>query len=262
MTQIKLVCKQCNNEFYTPLTRYNYLKKKNNSKNFYCSKLCFYSFNSPKPTEKICKYCKKSFTTTTTKSCCSISCSSKYSHSFSDPKNVSNSMIEFWKNKVHNRKVYKEKNCIVCKKIFQTKYNTKCCSNECSKIRIKIGALHSVQIQKENRRSKNEIYFSKLCNENFSNVITNEPMFNGWDADVILLNEKIAVLWNGNWHHKKITKKHSVKQVQNRDKIKLKEITKLEFLPYVINDYGKCNTEFVHEEFEKFIKWLDTRSVL
>ena len=162
------------------------------------------------------------------------------------------------------------KNCMMCNQVFDTFTNTtkkycscKCCytSHEGRALR-RLAGLKSAGIQAAIRRSKNEIAFAELCKKKFSNVLENSNMFNGWDADVVLLDEKIAVLWNGNWHHKKITKKHSVKQVQNRDKIKLKEITKLEFLPYVINDYGKCNTEFVHEEFEKFIKWLDTRSVL
>ena len=63
-----------------------------------------------------------------------------------------------------------------------------------------------------------------LVKEKFPLTLSNVPMFNGWDADVIIPELKIAVLWNGNWHHKKITKKHSVLQVQNRDRIKIKEI--------------------------------------
>lgn len=76
------------------------------------------------------------------------------------------------------------------------------------------------------------------------------------DADVILPNEKIAVLWNGNWHYKKITKKHSVKQVQNRDLIKSKEITKAGYKLYVIKDTGKFNKTFVEQEFIKFLEYV------
>ena len=65
-------------------------------------------------------------------------------------------------------------------------------------------------------------------------------------------------LWNGNWHHKKVTKKHSLKQVQNRDKIKLKEVANAGFLSYVINDYGSYNQDFVQEEFEKFVQYIGT----
>jgi len=97
----------------------------------------------------------------------------------------------------------------------------------------------------QNRRSKNENYFSELCCSFFNNVRLNEPIFNGWDADVILDNYKLAILWNGNWHHKQIGIKHSLSQVQNRDILKIKEIIKFGYTPYTINDYGKYNKEFV-----------------
>ena len=82
---------------------------------------------------------------------------------------------------------------------------------------------------------------------------------NGWDADVILPNEKVAVLWNGKWHRQKITKKHSVEQVKNRDKIKLDEIRKMGYTPYIIEDDGKENSLFVESEFEKFKLFIDNR---
>ena len=110
--------------------------------------------------------------------------------------------------------------------------------------------------KKRVKRSKNEIYFAELCKEKFTNVLTNKHIFNGWDADVILKNLKIAILWNGKWHYEKITKKHSVKQVQNRDKIKLKEIQKCGYKSYIIKDMGKYNPEFVKKEFEKFKEYI------
>jgi hypothetical protein len=89
--------------------------------------------------------------------------------------------------------------------------------------------------------------------------LVNEPIFNGWDADVILPIQKIAILWNGKWHYEKITKKHSVEQVQNRDKIKLDEINHLGYDSYIIKDLGKFNKKFVENEFHKFNKWLRGR---
>ena len=35
-------------------------------------------------------------------------------------------------------------------------------------------------------------------------------MFNGWDADVILPDLKIAIMWNGIWHYKQVRKNHNV----------------------------------------------------
>lgn len=114
----------------------------------------------------------------------------------------------------------------------------------------------SVESQSKVRRSKNEIYFSDLCKQKFFHVETNLPLFNGWDADVIVHDKKIAVLWNGVWHRKKIKEKHSLAEVQNRDKIKIKEIVRYGYIPYVIEDEGKENKDFVELEFQKFCDFL------
>lgn len=120
----------------------------------------------------------------------------------------------------------------------------------------KMGRNSSV-IQSSIRRSKNEKLFFELCKSKFLNVESNKSIFNGWDADVIIHDKKIAVLWNGKWHYEKITKKHSVEQVQNRDKIKIKEIQNSGYIPYIIKDMGKHNPKFVHEEFNKFTTYFN-----
>ena len=66
---------------------------------------------------------------------------------------------------------------------------------------------------------------------------------------------KIAVLWNGKWHYESIGG-HSVKQVQNRDKIKIKEIEKIGWIAYIIKDMGKYNPLFVQEEFDRFLQYI------
>lgn len=114
---------------------------------------------------------------------------------------------------------------------------------------------------KQGKRSKNEILFYEFCSEVYENITSNEPIFNGWDADVILKNEKIAVLWNGVWHYKKITKQHSVKQVKNRDRIKINEIKKMGYTPYVIKDMGDFNPKFVEEKFSSFKKFVKNNIV-
>lgn len=158
--------------------------------------------------------------------------------------------------KFFNKKA-KDKVCKYCGKTFKTiKKNKKTCSDECAKILKNLGArkggLISVGVQSKERRSKNEKLFSEMCMKDFSEVLTNEPIFNGWDADVILPKQKIAILWNGKWHYEQIKKGSSLSQIQNRDKIKIKEITKMGYTPYVIKDMGKYNPEFVKSEYEKF----------
>ena len=102
-------------------------------------------------------------------------------------------------------------------------------------------------------RNRNEIYFYELCKKKFKDVKHNKNIFNGWDADVIIEDIKYAILWNGKWHYEKITKNHSVEQVQNRDKIKIDEIKKAGYVPYVIKDMGSYDEKFVDEQFSIFI---------
>lgn len=160
--------------------------------------------------------------------------------------------------------------CIVCGKEFKHK-KAKCCSNKCFNEYIKNRKLYlsketlnkfvengkkSANKQKEIRRSKNEIEFFNLCKQYFSNVTNNESIFNGWDADIIIHDIKYAILWNGKWHYEKICKNHSIKQVQNRDNIKISEIIKYGYIPYIIKDMGKYNKKFVNEKFNEFLIYL------
>lgn len=152
--------------------------------------------------------------------------------------------------------------CKFCKKEFNICYNKRhqiFCSRSCgtSYLNKTINlASKAGRSSSQGKRSKNEILFSDFCKSIFSNVLENKNIFNGWDADIILINEKIAILWNGKWHYEKITESHSLKQVKNRDIIKLDEIKKCGYIPYVIKDMGSYDPNFVNQEFEKFIKYI------
>lgn len=155
------------------------------------------------------------------------------------------------KNKMERKIV----DCKMCGSKFEIKINSKqkFCSRVCaSKSNGRLGGMKSSQ----GKRSKNEILFAEFCKKHFKNVSTNENIFNGWDADIILKDENIAVLWNGKWHYEVITKKHSLKQVQNRDKIKIKEIQKVGYTPYIIKDMGKYNPDFVQKQFNLFLEYM------
>jgi|688.fasta_scaffold237959_1 hypothetical protein len=157
--------------------------------------------------------------------------------------------------------------CEGCQVDFFTKKRTqRFCSRSCAskfnmsldsrKERSRLRMMKTLESLSQKRRSKNEIMFFELCISEFSNVKHNESIFDGWDADVILMDEKVAVLWNGKWHYEKITERHSVSQVQNRDRLKMKAMTKIGWTPYVIKDMGRHNRTFVKTEFEKFKQWL------
>lgn len=156
--------------------------------------------------------------------------------------------------------------CPQCNREFEVlwkKRKQKFCSKSCSQTNLmnngnkasEMGK-RSVYIQRKTRRSKNEIYFGELCKNRFKNVKFNEPIFNGWDADIIIEDLKLAILWNGAWHYKKITNKHSLKQVENRDKIKQEEITKTGYNFYIIKDMGKHSEKFVEKKFQEMLVFL------
>lgn len=221
---------------------------------------------------KYCKYCGKVLPEKSKNIFCNRSCACTYNNLKRGPKSdISKykcriSLINFY-----NKKGHKKRKCVVCGKEYVYEKGTstkKVCSIECSNYlrthrkdflsKESIDALReagkkSARLQKNKRRSKNEIYFYNLCKNFYKDVIHNEPIFNGWDADVIIPIIKVAVLWNGPWHYKEIIKGNTLKQIQNRDKIKIKEIKKSGYIPYIIKDMGKYNTKFVEQEFNKFI---------
>ena len=115
------------------------------------------------------------------------------------------------------------------------------------------------------RRSKNEIYFCELCEKYFKNVEHNLPLFNGWDADIIIHDIKYAIMWNGKWHYEEMNFKgshQSLAQIQNRDKIKEKEILNYGYKLYIIKDMGGYNKKFVEKEFNNFIIFLHNNNIM
>ena len=162
-----------------------------------------------------------------------------------------------------------EKFCLECNKdITYSKKRRRFCSRSCGcKYRAKtdegrenIRKMVEKSVNTQVRRSKNEILFFEKCYEYFNNVENNKTIFNGWDADVIIHDHKLAVLWNGKWHYEKIKQGHSLSQVQNRDRIKIKEIEKYGYKPYVIKDMGRFSTEKVEMEFDNLIEYLKVNS--
>ena len=221
------ICKKCGKEYYLELTEYQY---KNGKFRKYCSRSCANS-------RVISNDIKNKIRQTLYKNrICNI-CGKKYTLN----KDLFPGSTKF----------------VCCKDCYnyymkhKKDYLTKSAIDKLSK-----SGLKSINIQKETRRSKNEKYFCELCEKYFKTVLHNEPIFNGWDADIIIEDIKFAVLWNGKWHYEKITKKHSVQQIQNRDKIKINEIIKFGYTPYIIKDMGKYNKTFVEKQFDIFIDYL------
>lgn len=151
-------------------------------------------------------------------------------------------------------------NCPQCMKEFVlTRKRIKFCSRKCQKAynaNVNASKAGKSSAQKQQRRSKNEVAFADLCIEKFGskNVKLNEPMFDGWDADVILINHKIAILWDGKVHREKIFPGQSLVQIKTRDKIKRKKIEECGYEWYKVVDNGKYDLNFVKNKFDEFVK--------
>jgi hypothetical protein len=219
----------------------------------FCNNSCAATYNNSKRIKKLektvnCKYCNNVFIVPrfSVKKVCDV-CRSK------------------GKSKLYQPKIYC---CITCNNSIQSRDGKKKYCNHCrlfawQALGKRIGKLSAA---KQVRRSKNEIYFAELCEQEFAKISTNDPIFiskyGNWDADIIVHDHKIAILWNGIWHYKQVRKNHSLQQVQSRDKIKLDVITNNGYIPYVICDMGKYNKLFVEEEFDKFKKYIITNHLV
>jgi len=132
---------------------------------------------------------------------------------------------------------YVDKECGYCKGIFQANaFNKrgsvqKYCSSRCRSLyniyETEMSILGGIaSAKKQCRRSKKEIELFELCKSYFVDyeIEHNIPVVPDevWDADIIIRDIKLAILWNGPWHYKEMPlKNHSLKQVKNRDRIKI-----------------------------------------
>lgn len=293
MKYIEIKCSFCDCLFLRPLKQYKAESKKSGPNyKAYCSNKCMgagSSFN--KRITFNCETCGKETSVTKSKfnnvnhHFCSQSCSTSFNNK-ERAKNGYTTKYKFKKaNCIQCKQIYdiglhasdKKFICKICVPVpyKNNKITCKLCGGSFIGTKIRKfcdGCLPSIRIESgkkagmasvkaQQRRSKNEIYFAELCATKFSDIQCNEPFFTDkrgdkWDADVIIHDIKVAVLWNGNWHYISIAKDRSLNQIQNRDKIKLSVIKSNGYVPYVIEDRGKENKKFVEEQFEVFLNYL------
>lgn len=232
------ICKNCGKKFYI----YDYETRKQFPK--CCSSFCRHSLsgkiNSQGTKNIICKQCEKEFEV-----------NKHYSGNY-----ICNKCQIDNKEKIKQEKINQKASLKV--EILNNKLQKKAIKyiSEETRQKLREAGKKSARKQAEIRRSKNEIEFCKLCENYFNNVEHNKPIFNGWDADVIIHDIKFAILWNGKVHYEPIFGQANFNRVINRDKIKLKEIQNAGYISYIIKDVGKHNDNFVNEKFIEFINYL------
>lgn len=220
--------------------------------------------------EVICKNCGKTFLTTigSKKIFCSFECSSHFSgnksrkHSKETKERISKSMNIFWSNHIIEKPIVEKpkRYCETCGKEICFTNKTNFCKEHYKvsfspETLLKLRESGQKVAAKRQNRSYNEIRFCNLLKEHYDNIINNERFFNGWDADIILPDLKVAILWNGPWHYKDIF--GQLKQIQNRDKIKYSEIVKAGYMPYIIVDFTSKNEEKCQKEFKRFLEFAN-----
>ena len=244
-------CKICKNTF----------NKRSDSKGIYCSNPCRIegsrldriernklqkiqneSCYNENPTR--CKqcYCVLTYDNRTNKFC-SHTCAASYHNSRRGPmcidqrEKLRKIATEYHKNNPKERKIPKmhELTCMVCSSAFLSKHFRKTCSTKCFKENSsRIGRSNSNHRQS---RSKDEIELYRLCNEYYKNVSHNTVIADGWDADIVLHDSRVAILWNGPWHYKEMPlSNHSLIQVQTRDAIKRRLFESLGWTVVVFED--------------------------
>lgn len=152
--------------------------------------------------------------------------------------------------------------CIQCNMEFTSKISRqKLCNKDCAFDYTQTDIYrNNGKINVSKGGSKNEITFANLCIEYFGkdDILCNERIFkdkngNIWDVDCFIKSLKIACLWNGIWHYKKVNKNHNLEQVQRRDKWKREIIVNNGSTFYIIKDMGKADENFVQQQFNLFI---------
>lgn len=204
---------------------------------------------------------------------CSRACANKRTHSIESRKktsdklkglvreNLENNPVTRRKDNILDRYYASPKTCRICGKVLPYELrNNKTCSKECKHLAHVANGKKSASIK--TLRSKNEIYFCNLCKSTFDNVSNNEAIFDGWDADVILKDQKIAILWNGIWHYRYVRGKQSLKQIQNRDRIKISKIKEAGYYPFIIKDPASENSVFVEDKFKEFLQMFEDKNYL
>lgn len=272
---IPLKCDACQQDFQRIQKRVkNDFKLKSHLRHF-CSNRCQNSLKKKDYINLTCYLCKTHFSLIpsefekrskkTSKLCCSQQCANKINIHRSEEtrKKVSETLKrKYAEGFIIHPKAIKNKapyTCSFCSKKFISKKKRSTCSKECYKnllpsIGRKGGRVtSSLEFHKRNRSSNEKMFFAKI-KELCPDAIANKRLFDGWDADIIIPSQKLAIHWNGIWHYKPVMGNELLKRVQQKDKLRYEAIEKHGYKNYIIQDLGRMNEEKVTKEYIDFLQ--------
>lgn len=177
---------------------------------------------------------------------CSKSCSASYNNakrrvSQSQKEKTSATLkLKYKSGKIKSRKIHRF--CELCGNLIEksgAKY--KFCSREClsnsPRMKLEKSKAGRKSAMSRVKRSKDEILLYNLILQKFPDALPNYIISDGWDCDIFIPTLSVAIMWNGAWHYKQLNiSNHSLKQVQNRDRYKLKLFKSLGYTTYVYED--------------------------
>lgn len=203
--------------------------------------------------ERTCERCKCIYTLNeagSTKRFCSRSCANARDHSNETKLKMSESLKVFYEEhpKGNAKSKLPESFCIVCNKQIPRKNKSGYCK-ECLHLRptspetrekLSRAGKKSAQVQKNNRRSKIEALFFEKIKKIFNDAESNKILVDGWDTDIFLPTQQIAIFWNGPCHYYPIYGQKSLNQTQNRDRIKKSLFEKAGYKVYIVKDVDEA----------------------
>lgn len=222
-----------------------------------------------------CKNCNKIIASKYGKKFCSQTCSAILNNKKRGPQSQKTKLKKSQTLKeradLKGRKLPKENGlfynfCKICDKKFYYAHCSviKMCSTECrNELKRRVNAETEKRLgglwQRRNSRSKGEKLLSEKLLSLGLNVVTNKKMFNGFDADIILPDYKIAIHWNGAWHWKPIAGEDLLNKIKLRDTLRYKAIEECNYINYIIIDHKLGTPEFAADiHFRKLIRLLET----
>jgi hypothetical protein len=102
-------------------------------------------------------------------------------------------------------------------------------------------------------RSRNEELFFEKIKKHFPNAKANARLKRR-EADILIEELKIAVHWDGGWHHIPMRGQKLLQRIKRRDKERNALFESLGYTNYIINDLGGFNPKKVDNELCKFLE--------
>jgi predicted nucleic acid-binding Zn ribbon protein len=202
-----------------------------------------------------CLHCGKEIPTS--RKFCGHSCRAVY---FNTGRKVSTEQRLKTSNTAKQNRPRKVRKCIVCGGSFVPKYNTrKTCSDECRKVCCGRGGINALKTLKCGR-SKNEVMFFSKVREVFPGAIANPRMFDGYDADIVIPELRLAIHWNGPLHYRPLFAMNHFKEIQRKDKQRYEAVETAGYTNYIIDDRNNrgMSIQKVEDEFNLLLTRFGT----